>query len=151
VIGAPCNCAYPAIDTAHLFLGNSDGVAFAPRQSRSSGGPLFALGNAGAGTYRIQMYGRSPEGRALVRMEYEVRQFVQAFDAAEASATDWFDTGDPVPGAMGYAFDKTVTLTGYGQFKWRARISSRNPFFPHSRWFSIPANGPEEEDLVRLP
>jgi hypothetical protein len=53
-------------------------------------------------------------------------------------------------------FDELV-LTGQGPdhlgfakvYRWRARVATNNPMFPHTAWFSVPGNNITEAKLRR--
>jgi len=138
---------------ASVFYGNGgDGLDRVPRQARTDGSaPIAILGTTDSvESFRLRLLGRTAAGRGRVRMEYEVKQWWAPFDGSAIVRTPLVDTG--APGARGSvlnSLDASVAgLPFIGQpYKWRVRLSSPDPFFPRSPWFSLPGNARTETDL----
>jgi hypothetical protein len=136
----------PAEGVARCHHGNGgDGRRLLPRQLRTDGSTPIALGGLSdsPSSCVVTAMGRSPEGRAEVRMEVEVKPAGIPFDGAGTLMTDRLDTG-----LGGVPFEQLVTdLQPDGAYHWRMRIVSDSPFFPRSPWFSPPGNAATELDL----
>ncbi len=140
---------------AYMFYGNSShGMDRAIMQRRhDDAGRVGLLGFSSSETaFRIRALARSAGGRGRTRLEYEFRTLGGPFTPGNGShSANWTDTG--VPGAQG----SVVPLNDYvsfapngGVLRWRARVATDSPLFPHGPWLSIPGNGRTEGDIRLL-
>jgi hypothetical protein len=134
---------------AFVYYGNGgDGLDRRPAQSQVAGGPIALLGRAATERFRLDALGRTAVGRGRVRLEWETRALGVAFSGAVARGP-WLGTGAPSPG-VGSATPMSAIASGLAldaPYRWRLRVASRSPFFPHSPWLGLAANGPNETDL----
>jgi hypothetical protein len=140
--------------SAFLYHGNDgDGLDRIPRQARADGSaPIDLLGTATlADGFRLRASGRSPFGRDLVRLEWEVKPLATPFDGAGIQTSAYLDTG--APGASGgfVPLDELQsTLPAPGPYHWRLRLRSRSAFPWQSHGMGMPYNNLTETDL-RVP
>jgi hypothetical protein len=151
VVGAYFNSS--TAGKAYLYMGNGEaggGVSLRPMQLRSNGiTPIAPLGLAYESAFRIGLKLRSPVGRNLVRMEWQVAPLGGSFDGVsnpiQREAT-WWNSG-----LAGTYRKAAVTLPDEpGPYMWRARIAyftARCPFQSHGPWLTPVANGRLETDL----
>jgi hypothetical protein len=138
---------------AFCFFGNSgNGMDRAPLQARADGlAPVNLLGaSESEAAFRLKARGRSAAGRASLRLEWEVKPLGTAFDD-QLEKGPWLDSG--APGAQGsvVALDQLANgLAAGNAYRWRMRVASRSPLFPHGPWLHLPYNGRTETD-IRLP
>ena len=133
-----------------LFYGNEgDGLDRAPRQYRSDHTSLISLlGTSESQTsMRLDATGRSPLGRARVRLEWEVKPLGVPFDGTGTSRGTFTDTGAPSSGGSFASLDEAVVWLQPGaSLKWRLRVQTDSPYFPQSPWMSLPDNSVTETD-----
>jgi FG-GAP repeat/FlgD Ig-like domain/FG-GAP-like repeat len=153
VVGAPLfDNGHNEEGRAFVYYGNrGDGLDSAPRQLRTDGAaPIGVLGRSDSPTgFRLEALGRTAAGRGRVRLQHEVKPFGAPFDGTGLSTGTVFDTGIPTFG-VGSAIELSGLVSGLNAdalYRWRLRIVSDSPFFPHSRWFMLAANGSGEADL----
>ncbi len=136
---------------AFVYYGNSaHGMDRAAQQRRhDDADPVHALGfSSSESEFRLRALGRSPGGRAQVRLQYELRQAPAAWVPANTmNGTPWTDTG--APGTRGSMVDLNalVPAPAPGLFRWRVRVATRSPLFPHGPWVSPPENARNEGDI----
>ncbi len=140
---------------AFVFYGNlGHGMDRAVQQRRHDDASRVGLQNFSSSetAFRIRSLARSAGGRAHVRLEYELRSLGGPFEPGNAGRSPaWSSTG--VPGARGsvIALDDYVGLPeGGGVIRWRTRVVTDSPLFPHGPWLSIPGNGRTEGDIRLL-
>jgi FG-GAP repeat/FG-GAP-like repeat len=138
--------------TSYLYYGGAgDGLDRRPQQARASdAAPIDLLGQSELPFgFRLRALGRSPGGRAVVRLEWEVKAAGTPFDATGLARGARVNTGVPLP-EIGSAAPLSEIVFGLAPdtpHHWRLRIVAESPFFPRSRWFSPALNGPAEADL----
>ncbi len=134
---------------ALLHHGNGGrGLCRTPRQR--SGGSIALHGKSPSEhEFKLRAVGRSPAGRDMVRLEWEVVRLGESFDGTSIERNATFtDTG--IVDEEGSVQGLTGEVDGLAQgsfFHWRLRIVSRNPFFPRTPWMSIPGNSITETKL----
>ncbi len=108
-----------------------------PRQLQANGLPLSHMGISNVpDAMQLEVRAGSQAGRTMVRMEYQIEPLAPGPLSSIASFTDWLDTGLPDP-TLGSTVVVNQPVTGLEQdrpHRWRMRICSRSPYFPHSRW-----------------
>ncbi len=137
---------------AFLYYGGAgDGLDRRPQQARTDDtAPIDLLGQSELPFgFRLRALGRSAGGRAVVRLEWEVKPAGTPFDATGLGRGTRVNTGVPLPGIGSAAplSDLVFGLAPDTPHHWRFRILAASPFFPHTRWFSPALNGPAEADL----
>jgi hypothetical protein len=143
----------PAGDRVRLFYGDATrGLDRAPRQVRADGSaPIAGYGKSDSeAACRLGALGRAPAGRAQVKLEWEVKPLGTPFDGTVLTRSAAFlDTGFPDLGqGSASALDERVSgLAASTAYRWRSRVVSTSPFFPHSPWLSPPFNARTETDL----
>jgi hypothetical protein len=153
VIGAPGGDAGAAGGGAAFlhYGGAGDGLDRRPQQALASDtAPIDLLGMAELPFgFRLRALGRSAAGRAMVRLEWEVKPYGVPFDGTGLGRGARASTGAPQPaiGSAAPLSDVVFGLAADTPHHWRLRIRSESPFFPHTRWFSPPRGGPAELDL----
>ena len=99
--------------------------------------------------FELALVGRSPAGREHVGVQWEVKPLGTPFTGLGlGSAPLPYDTG--APGSDGSRVDvreDVLGLLAFHRYHWRARLVSRNPFFPRSPWLSAAGNGQTELKL----
>jgi hypothetical protein len=137
---------------AFIYYGNdSRGLARAPDQLQPTlDSPIGLRGVSSSLTsVGVRALARTPAGRGVVRLEWEVKPFRVPFDGTGLQHSSFRDTGVPVVGE-GSAVLITRVATGLASgtpCHLRMRIISENPRFPHSPWFSPSGNAPTELDF----
>jgi hypothetical protein len=142
----------PGEGWAYIYYGNGgNGLDRIPRQTRvlDAGTPVAVLGLSDVeGRIRIEALARTPMGRGIVRLEWEVEPLSTPLDGSDIQHSDNFDTGAPGPnGSARTIGNRPGDLEPGTLYHWRLRIATDSPFFPHSRWFSIADNAPSEADI----
>jgi FG-GAP-like repeat/FG-GAP repeat/FlgD Ig-like domain len=132
------------------YGGKNDGLDRRPRQGRvHSAAPIALLGISDSNSsFTLKVLGRTPAGRGDVRLEYEVKPHDVAFDGNGLVLGQVADTG--VPGGGGSAIELSEIAGGLDDgalYHWRLRVVTDSPFFPHTRWLSLPYNGATEADV----
>ena len=133
---------------AYVFYGNDGpGLSRAPRQFQpDSGARLAPLGvSSDADGFRLSAPGRWPEGRARVRLQWDVKPLGVPFDGTGLQSTAVTAVG----GALG-PVEVSSDISGLSPaqpFHWRARWTGSSPFFAATPWLTPPANGLTETDL----
>ena len=139
---------------AFVYHGNGGlGLSLIPAQRNSdNSAPIAQLGRLDSmHEFRLTALDRTPYGRSMVKLEWEVKPLGIPFDGiGTQKSASWTDTG-----TAGADLNELVSsLTEYTCYHWRMRILYHpvsTPFQPHSRWFSQPGNGWQETDLRTLP
>jgi hypothetical protein len=134
----------------HVFYGNNGrGLTIRPRQRRADeSAPIAFLGKSDSpSSFRLAARARTPFGRGLVKLEWEVKPLGSPFDGNGTGRTaSWTDTG-----TAGTLLNELITgLAPDSAYHWRLRLlyhPARIPFQPHSRRFTVPLNGWQEADL----
>jgi FG-GAP-like repeat/FG-GAP repeat len=133
----------------YQFLGNKQvtsnpAIALSPRQIGIDGAPIDLLGRSdGQDRVGLKLRGRTPAGRAAVRLEWSISELGVPYNAVVA-AGDWQDTGLVIPGE-GSATTLAETITGLTLetlYRWRVRVASNSPYFPRSPWMSMARTTP---------
>ena len=136
--------------TVYMYSGNgSYGLSLAPQQRRADNTAPIANGGKSdsATSFRLTALGRSPFGRGMVKLEWEVKPLGTPFDGlGTQQSSTWVDSG-----AAGAAFNELVTgLSANTVYHWRVRVRyhpATTPFQQYSRWFTQPWNGWQEADF----
>jgi len=151
IVGAPG--FGPAEGRAFLYSGNAGpGLSVRPQQRRSDDTALIsALGASdSASSFRLSALGRTPFGRGLVKLEWEIKPLGALFDGtATQMSAGWIDTGT----AGASLAELAEGLSSPTVHHWRLRLRyhpATTPFQQHSRWFTVPRNGWQEGDLRTL-
>jgi len=139
---------------AFVYYGNGGpGLSLRPQQRRDDDtAPISPLGASdSADSFRLAALGRTPFGRSLVKLEWEIKPLGSLFDGVGTqSSAGWTDTG-----MTGASLDDLVGgLPSAAVYHWRIRLRyhpATSPFQRHSRWFTVPSNGWQEADLRILP
>jgi len=154
IIGAPSHedGSGSWVGKTSLYYGNGEagtGLSLRPQQRRADdSAPIEHLGEIHSlNSFRLAALGRTPFGRARVRLEWEVKPLGSLFDgSATQRGPAWSDSG-----TSGAALSEVVTSLGLSTvYHWRARLlydPATSPLASHSRWFTIPWNGWQEGDL----
>jgi hypothetical protein len=144
-----------------IFAGNGGyGQAALPRQLQPDGLRPVAPGGTldSPSTFVLTMLGRSPFGRGLVQLEWEVKPLGVPFDSQDSQLGEaWHDAAQ-----AGAQLEQLVSgLTRNTGYHWRLRLRyhlAGMPFQPAGRWITQPSNGWEESAIwttrryqVRLP
>lgn len=136
---------------ALLYFGNgSNGMDRPLQQVRADGSaPIDLLGAAAdEEAFLLEAQGRSSAGRDRLRLQWEVKPLGTLFDGQGLASGGASDTGAPDAQGSAVALAELASgLVAGTPYHWRLRTTSRSPQFPHSRWLSLPGNGPEETDL----
>jgi uncharacterized repeat protein (TIGR01451 family) len=135
---------------AFLYYGNaSRGLSLRPQQRRSDdSAPISPQGSSdSADSFRLSALGRTPFGRGLVKLEWEVKPLGSRLDGTGTQVSaGWLDTG-----TGGASLDELAGGLSSGTlYHWRLRLRyhpATMPFQRHSRWFTVPWNGWQEGDL----
>ena len=136
-----------------VFYGNGGaGLSLNPRQRRSdNSAPIAQLGQSDSlNAFRLALLGRTPFGRGLVKLEWEVKPLGVLFDGSGTQqSTTWMDTG-----MAGAGLNELVSgLSANTAYHWRVRLRyhpATTPFQQYSRWLTMPWNGWQEARL-RMP
>jgi len=152
LIGAPRHDQVQADEgRVFMFEGNeARGLARIPRMARDDGSaPIDLLGRSDSpSSFRLRATGRTPSGRGLVSLEWEVKLAGVPFDGDGLMTGGLFDTGAPTSSGSAVPIDELVsTLAEDTLYRWRVRLLSTSPFFPHSPWLSHPGNTMSESDV----
>jgi hypothetical protein len=135
---------------AFLYYGSGGpGLSLVPRQRRSDDfAPIDLMGLSDSReSFRLCARGRTPFGRGLVKLEWEVKPFGTLFDGtATGTSVGWVDIG-----TAGATLDDLVGgLSPENLYHWRVRLRyhpATTPYQGSSRWFTAPVNGWQEADL----
>jgi len=134
---------------AWVYYGNGGvGLSLIPRQRRSDdSAPIAPLGMADSNAFRLALLGRTPFGRAKVKLEWEVKPLGTLFDGSDTQASNnWMDTG-----TAGVQISELVdSLSALSPYHWRVRLlyhPATTPFQRNGRWLTMPWNGWNEADL----
>ena len=135
---------------AFVYYGNGGkGVSLRPEQRRADNSRQLArlTSVAPSGSFRLATIGRSPFGRANVKLQWEVKPLGQPLNATGTQiAPSWSNTG-----TAGIQLNQSVSLAQPGPHHWRFRMlydRATSPFQGASRWFKIPWAGQQETDLA---
>lgn len=157
LVGAPL---YDNVSTnegsAVLYLGSAGGVPSRPSQRRlSDNRSISLLGTTDPDSaFRVQATVNSPNGsagtpagRERVRLEWEVKSQSQPLNGLGLQhSASYVDTG--AVGTAPIVFNEIASgLLPSRTHHWRARITTHNPLFPHTRWVSMPGNNNSETKL----
>jgi hypothetical protein len=134
---------------AFVFYGNEGGLSLNPRQRHAPDtGPVAHLGMPNSSvSFRLALLGRTPFGRAKVKLEWEVKLLGELFDGSGTGQSDtWTDTG-----TVGVELNELVSgLSGTTVYHWRVRLlyhPATTPLQQYSRWVTMPWNGWQEADF----
>jgi hypothetical protein len=136
---------------AFVYLGNGgDGLHLVPRQMQPDGSPLARLGISDSEmAVRLGLMGRSPLGRAKVRLEWQVARLGLPFthlSVISGRTADWSDTG-----VEGATIAHTVSGLNPGtRYHWRLRLIYEPGSVlgqPASRWVHVPWDGWQQQDF----
>ncbi|HEY3175328.1 MAG TPA: FG-GAP-like repeat-containing protein [Candidatus Polarisedimenticolia bacterium] len=135
---------------AVVHLGNGrDGLERAPRQERAADSSTIALlGRTDSeSSFRLRAVGRSPLGRAKVRLEWEVRPLGTSFSGTDLHRGTVDDTGAPGGAGSAVILDEAAGgLPAGTNIHWRLRVLTDSPYFPRLPWVSLPGNSLTETD-----
>jgi hypothetical protein len=135
---------------ALVFYGNAaSGLDRSIRQMRTDGTtPIALLGESDSQTaFHLRERGVTPAGRGKIRLQWEAKPLGSPFNGTGGGTSTVVDTGAPGAGGSAASFNESIALPGVGYYHWRSRISSNNPFFPHSPWMSLADNNLTETKL----
>jgi hypothetical protein len=148
VLGEP---GYSGVDyrtgRAQMFLGNGAGVRRTLMQIQDCTSicifqTVSPQGRAAAPGFTPAIRDYSPEGRGFLRAQTEVKSKHLPFDGTGLL------TGPSLPAnGFGLLGQSTNCPAGQDPCHWRIRVTSSNPWFPRSPWFSLPHNAPTESDV----
>ena len=132
-------------DSGNLFFG----LARRPRMEHTlSTKPIALLGiptSTEAGGFKVRGLLRTPAGRSLVHEQVETTwsqgQFSDTFSSFKSTAP--VDTGTAGADA---GVNVNCSVNGVS-CRWRSRVVTANPYFPHTPWLSPPGNSPTEADV----
>lgn len=132
-----------------LHLGNDQtdsnaALALAPRQRGVGGDPIDLLGRSDAeDRVRLMLRGRTPAGRAQVRLEWSINELGVSYGAVP-DAGPWHDSGEVIAGeGSATTLDEIATgLMTDTLHRWRVRVAYSSPYFPHSPWMSLSPTTP---------
>jgi len=132
---------------AFLYYGNGGpGLSLRPQQrSTTDTRPIAHLGASDSpDSFRLAMLGRTPFGRAKVKLEWEVKPLRERLNGfGTQSAVHWTDSG-----VAGAAMSQRVSdLQELVPYLWRARLRyhpATSPFQQFSRWLTVPWGGRQE-------
>ena len=126
-----------------LFHGNGGhGLSRIPRQWRpdlSQQVSLLGLLPGSPGSFVVTAQGLSSAGGKM-RLQVEMKASDNLFDGSGLDESDWTTSA---------SLQLNVPLGSVTKAHWRARILTDSPYFPPTRWFSLPGNGPNELDIRR--
>ncbi len=154
IIGAPTyNDTQADEGGAFVYLGNGGGSlpVLCPRQLRSDGSaPIAPLGRSDSpNQVRLQLTARSPLGRGVVALQWQLAPLGTPFTATTAisgTSPAWSDVL-----TTGVVLSQTVDgLTGNTVYRWRVRLLYRpgnRLGQTSSRWLHLLWNGPQEADF----
>jgi hypothetical protein len=148
LVGASAYTGDQAFEGAiYLYLGNQRTSAHAelalrPRQHRPSGETVQLLGSTYDTALRLNTRGRTPAGRIRVRLEYDVAPLGDGFGPVP-DAGAWLDSGPAVIGqGSAVVLDELVAALDQDPHRWRVRVASESPYFPHGPWMAMPTSVP---------
>lgn len=155
VVGSPgWTSTYSGQGRALVFYGNglanpSNTLAFKAQQRRGDdSAPLGLMADAGLPpTMRLKAEGTSAAGRGKLRLVWEIKIHGSPFDGSGLGYGAWTTAGKSAESTPSTLDSGTLSLVAGTNLHWRARVESRSPYQPHSRWFSPQGNGPNEYDL----
>jgi hypothetical protein len=150
VVGAPDYSGTSSTGLVQVFHGGEPnrGLNVNPRQLRTDSSPMARLNMSDhPEEFRLRTLARTPFGRGLIKMEWEVKALGSLFDGTGTKkSANWTDTD-----TSGVIVGELMTsLTPGTVYHWRVRFlyhPSTIPFQPASRWFTRPANGWQEADF----
>jgi hypothetical protein len=158
IVGAPSfdhtdevDPTVPDVGLLSLYTGNGLGsLNLRPRQLQPDGSPLAHLGISDSESeVRLSLLARSPLGRDLVRLQWQIAPLGSPFSDASVingSTSNWTDTG--INGAL-----TSQTITGLEpgtEYHWRVRLiyhPGSRLGMPASRWIHVPWDGWQEQDF----
>jgi hypothetical protein len=132
------------------YGGKNDGLDRLTGQARvHTAAPIALLGISDSNSsFTLKVLGRTPAGRGDVHLEYEVKPHDVAFDGNGLVPGPVVDTGFPSAGGSVVELSEIAGgLDDGALYHWRLRVVTDSPFFPNSRWFSLPYNGATEADV----
>jgi uncharacterized repeat protein (TIGR01451 family) len=137
-----------------IYYGNGGpGPSLRPQQRRGDdAAPISPLGaSESPDSFRLSALGRTPFGRGLVKLEWEVKPLGLLFNGASTQLSAvWTDTG-----SAGASLNELVGgLSSPAVYHWRVRLRyhpATTPLESHSRWVTVPWNGWQEGDVRTLP
>jgi hypothetical protein len=136
---------------AWLYYGNGgDGLDRIARQARvDDTAPIATLGLSDSPSgFRLRAVGRTPAGRGMVRLQYEVEPFGMPLDGDHILQGPFVDTGEPGPNGSAVNLGRDPgDLEGGSLYHWRLRVAADSPFFPRSPWLTLPYNAASEADF----
>jgi hypothetical protein len=147
----PVNPTVPDVGLVSLYTGNgADSLDLRLRQLQPDGSPLAHLGISDSETeIQLSLLGRSPLGRDLVRMQWQIAPLGTPFSDASVisgSTANWADTG-----LTGSVMAHTLMdLQPETPYHWRVRLiysPGSRLGMPTSRWIHIPWDGWQEQDF----
>jgi FG-GAP repeat/Thrombospondin type 3 repeat len=158
LVGAPAfDNTFTDAGRVSLYLGNlgsyDDGIPVRPFQVELvPPGCQFCLlktisllgrTTSSPANFFLSALAHSPAGSADLRFQWEVKSLGTSLNGSGlGQLAPMLITGPSV--SVSSPLIPIATATPQ---RWRMRFSSNNPFFPRSRWISLPQNGPNESDL----
>jgi hypothetical protein len=139
-----------------VWFGNNryqgrDTVVRCGQQMRADVTAPIGLGGltANGADFGLRAWTGSAAGRTPVRLEWEVAPQGSPYTGSAVSASFWTDSAPYGAGSSAIMDSGPIAVPGAGLAKWRLRVASNSPYFPHSPWLSPSRNGREQADLRR--
>ena len=135
------------------YGGGGGGLDRRPNQQQpsSSSAPLIGpLGRStGEASTRLRVRARTPAGRGLVRVEYEIKPIDEPLDGSDTRfSNQTLLTSSPSGDGSRINYSTNLSsLPGGPEYRWRLRVRSPDPLFPGSRWLSLAGRAPTEMAL----
>ncbi len=142
---------------ASLRYGNTKGMSRFAWQLQAGPDPQPAIALLGSSvtpdSFRIDTFGRTPAGRGILGVEYEVQPYGAPFTGQNIlTGNNPGLTSAPGPGGSSLTSSELVGgLPSATPIAWRLRFTSPNPYFKRSPWRSMPGNGSIEVKLRTAP
>ncbi len=142
----------PDEGTVYVYAGGGAYGRPRPRDQRQLDGitPISDLGlSDDPSSFLVRVVARSAAGRERVRLQVDTKPTAESFDGTGRVTGSYVLLGAPAPG-IGSTATLTTTPSGLVAntlYHWRARVSSRSPFFPRSPWLSPSTNAISEDDV----
>ncbi len=142
---------------ATLHYGNTRGLSRFAWQVQAGPDPQPPIALLGSSvtpdSFRIDTFGRTPAGRGILGVEYEVQPYGGPFTGQNILTGS--NTGLTSAPGLGGSFLSSSELVGglpsATPIAWRLRFTSPNPYFKRSPWRSMPGNGSIEVKLRTAP
>jgi len=155
VYTAPYEDSGKLLDNGLLVRGLSNvvttGLARPTRILRADASAPIAHGlrSDSPNSFRVTGLGRHPMGRGKARLQWQAKAAGAALDGTGIQSSSVLRTGVPTAELGSTAtYGGLVTGLATGQrYRVRMRYTTRNPYFPRTRWFTSERDGIEQSDL----